>query len=106
MDQRVPGQDLFPVIVLKGELTLKRLVTDEAIARIDSALLFVKIRRNGKHTIRLQMAIAVHGGVTEAWLAQALQSWIASWRACEQKLRCGLTSTTRRRTLTLPMSIQ
>ncbi len=97
MDGPLPRQHLFSLIAFQAELRLKWLVTDEAIAQVNSTMQFVKIWRTGRYTVRMHMAIALDGGVTAAWLAQSLHNWMSSWRACERQLRRGLVPAKRRR---------
>ena len=43
MDWRVPGQNLYSLVALQVDLTLKQPVSDEAISRVDSAMPFVNV---------------------------------------------------------------
>lgn len=90
MDWRVPGQNLYSLIALQAQLTLKRPVTDEAVAQINSCMHLVRVCRTGSRTVRMSMPLVVHGGVTAAWIAQSLKCWIRSWRECERQLGRGV----------------
>ena len=98
MDWRVPGQNLYSLVALQTELTLKQPVSDEKISELNSAMRLVKVCRADKRAVRLQMPLVLDGGVTEAWLARSLQHWIQSWRACERQLRRAAMPTRQHRT--------
>ena len=87
MDWRVPKQNLYSLVALQAELTLKQPVSDEAISRVNSMMRVVKAWRTDSRAVRLHMPLVLDGGVTAAWLVQSLQHWIRSWRECERKLR-------------------
>jgi hypothetical protein len=86
MDWRLPGQNLYSLVALQAELTLKRPVSEEAISRVNSTMRFVKVWRIDSRAVRLHMPLVLDGGVTAAWLAQSLQHWIRNWRECERQL--------------------
>ena len=87
MDWRVSGRNLFSLVALEAELTLKQPVSDEAISSVNSNLKLVKVWRTDERTVRMQMPLVLSGGVTTAWLAQSLQHWMSSWRECERQFR-------------------
>lgn len=87
MEWRVRKQNLFSLVVLQADLTLAPPVSDEAISRVNSRFRLVKVTRTDARTVRLRMPLSLEGGVTEAWLAQSLHQWMASWRECERQLR-------------------
>ena len=87
LDWRVPRRNLFSLIALEAELTLKQPVSDEAISRVNSGLLLVKVSRTDTHTVRMHMPLVLNGGVTMVWLAQSLRHWMRSWRECERQFR-------------------
>ena len=87
MDWRVPKQNLYSLVALQAELTLKQPVSDEAISRVNAMMRVVKAWRTDSRAVRLHMPLVLDGGVTAAWLVQSLQHWIRSWRECERQLR-------------------
>ena len=87
LDWGAPGRNLFSLIVLEAELTLKQPVSDEAISWVNSGLRLVKVSRTDTRTVRIQMPLVLNGGVTTAWLSRSLQIWMRSWRECERQLR-------------------
>ena len=87
MHWRVTGGSLFSLISLQGELRLKEPITDEAIAHVNSTMHLVKLCRSDGDAVRVQMALALSGGVTAAWISKSLEHWIKSWRECERQLR-------------------
>jgi hypothetical protein len=87
MDWRLPGQNLYSLVALQAELTLKQPVSDEVISRVNSTLQLVKVWRTDRRTVRMHMPLVLDGGVTGAWLVQSLQHWMSSWRECERQLR-------------------
>ncbi len=87
MDWRVPGQNLYSQVTFQAELRLKRPLADDAIARVNSMMRFVKVWRTDGRTVRMHMPVALNGGVTATWLAHSLQQWIGSWCECERQLR-------------------
>jgi hypothetical protein len=98
MSWRVPGQNLYSLVALQAELTLKQPVSDETISRINSTLHLVKVWRIDRRTVRMHMPLVLNGGVTAAWLVQSLQHWISSWRECERQLRRAMVPTKSRHT--------
>ena len=98
MDWRVPKQNLYSLVALQAELTLKQPVSDEAISRVNSMMRFVKAWRTDNRAVRLHMPLVLDGGVTAAWLVQSLQHWIRSWRECERQLRRAAVPTKDHRT--------
>lgn len=92
MEGRIPRQNLYSLVNLQGELTLKRRVKDDKIADVNLSMRFIKIWRTGRHTARIRMSLPFDGGVTATWLAISLQQWLASWRECERQLRRGVVS--------------
>ena len=93
MDWRVPRRNVFSLVALQAELTLKQPVSDEAISRVNSTLRLVKVWRTDSRTVRMHMPLVLNGGVTAAWLAQSLQHWMSSWRECERQLRRAVVPT-------------
>jgi hypothetical protein len=87
MDWRVPKQNLYSLVALQAELTLKQPVSDEAISRVNSTLKLVKVWRTDRSTVRMHMPLVLNGGVTAVWLVQSLQQWMSSWRECERQCR-------------------
>jgi hypothetical protein len=87
LDWRVPKQTLYSLVTLRAEVALKRPVTDEAIAEVNSSMHFVKLWREDRHTVKLQMPILLDGGVTAHWLVTSLEHWFGAWRECERQLR-------------------
>ena len=87
MDLRIPKQTLYSLVTLQTTLTPRGRVTDEAINDVNSTTHLVKIWREDRHTVRLQMALMLVGGVTGAWLVKSLEHWIGSLRECERQLR-------------------
>ena len=106
MGWRVPRQNLYSLVALQAELTLKQPVSDEAISRVNSTLQLVKVCRTDRRTVRMHMPLVLNGGVTAAWLEQSLQHWIRSWRECERQLRRAVVPTRHHRTLQCAELIQ
>lgn len=98
MDWPVEEQNLYALVTLQAEQTLKQPVSDATISRVNSTMRLVKVCRTSDRAVRVQMPLMLGGGVTEEWLAQSLQHWIESWRECERQLQRTAARTKRGRT--------
>jgi Putative bacterial sensory transduction regulator len=95
MDWRVHKQTLYALVTLKTTLTLRRPVTEDAITEVNSTMRLVKVSREDRQRVRLQMPLLLDGGVTAHWLAKSLEHWIGTWGECERRLRRRAVSTKR-----------
>jgi len=98
MEWRVAKTNLYSLIALQADLTLAHPVSGEAISGVNSNFKLVKVWRTDARTVRMRMPLMLDGGVTAAWLAQALDHWMSSWRECERQLRRSAVPAKHRRT--------
>jgi hypothetical protein len=87
MEWAKPTGGLYSLITLRGELAVRGLVTDDAIAEVNAGMRFVKVSRAQGAALCVAMPLVLDGGVTAAWLMKSLGRWLDSWRDCERRLR-------------------
>jgi len=84
---RIPDRNLYAGVQLETLVTSPRAIDEATVDRIGQALEFARVVRRGDRALILTMRLRFDGGVTVDWMANALQHWLESWRACERLLR-------------------
>jgi hypothetical protein len=83
------SENLFSAITLQADLTSRGSISDETIARLNTEVRFIAAWRTERNAVRVRMPLHLDGGVTVAWVEQALAHWQGTLRECDRRVRKG-----------------
>jgi hypothetical protein len=88
MENRVPKNDLYSLILLRTVIRSPVPVTDSTLIELSGGMRFVRLdRMDDANEIGIYMPVNLAGGVTSDWLIQSLATFIGSCRYAEATLR-------------------